>query len=223
MTTGFLSSLRDDLVEVVGDLADGLVGEHLGVRVGLLDRLGVVGPAGRQRRVAGLLEDRRPAVPAARQQPQAVDEHDRLQAGRVRARDLLGLVLGDRRRRCWSRTSVVPPWARVATFDYPEVRCVRLRRMTASYARRHGGFQPARPRSASVLSCARISWATGPRCPYCTARFRRRGGVTPWMLALTAAIVLLGVAVMLVDRRATSSKTASTTASPRSTRTSTRA
>src|SRR3954468_5003130 len=46
-------------------------------------------------------------------------------------------------------------------------------------------------------SCARISWATGPRCPYCTARFRRRGGVTPWMLALTAVIVLLGVAVML--------------------------
>jgi hypothetical protein len=46
--------------------------------------------------------------------------------------------------------------------------------------------------------CARISWATGPRCPYCTARFRNARGVRPWQLALTAAIVLLGVAAMLL-------------------------
>jgi hypothetical protein len=46
--------------------------------------------------------------------------------------------------------------------------------------------------------CARISWATGPQCPYCRARFRRRTGVTPWMLALTALVVLIGVAAMLV-------------------------
>ena len=92
MTAGFLVELADHLGEVVGDLADGLVGEDLGVRVGLLDGLGIVGPAGRQRRVAGLLEDRGPAVPAARQQPQAVDEDDRLQARRVGALDLLALV-----------------------------------------------------------------------------------------------------------------------------------
>src|SRR4051812_11689882 len=46
--------------------------------------------------------------------------------------------------------------------------------------------------------CARISWATGPQCPYCRARFTRPPGVTPWMLALTAALVLLGVLVMLI-------------------------
>ena len=38
------------VVEVVGDLADGLAGEDLGVRVGLRDGLGVVGPARRERR-----------------------------------------------------------------------------------------------------------------------------------------------------------------------------
>jgi hypothetical protein len=46
--------------------------------------------------------------------------------------------------------------------------------------------------------CARISWATGPQCPYCTARFRSGRGVTPWMLALAVAVVLLGFAAMLV-------------------------
>ncbi|HWK25537.1 MAG TPA: hypothetical protein VNS09_03190 [Solirubrobacter sp.] len=46
--------------------------------------------------------------------------------------------------------------------------------------------------------CARISWATGPRCPYCTAYFRRTGGVTPWMLVAAVATVLVGVAILLV-------------------------
>ena len=45
MTAGLLSQLADHLGEVVGDLADRLAREHLGVRVGLLDRLRVVGPA----------------------------------------------------------------------------------------------------------------------------------------------------------------------------------
>src|SRR5918992_2012506 len=45
--------------------------------------------------------------------------------------------------------------------------------------------------------CARISWATGPRCPYCQARFRRQSGVTPWMLVAAVVIVLVGVAAML--------------------------
>ena len=39
MTAGLRSSRRMIAVEVVGDLADRLAGEHLGVRVGLLDRL----------------------------------------------------------------------------------------------------------------------------------------------------------------------------------------
>jgi hypothetical protein len=46
--------------------------------------------------------------------------------------------------------------------------------------------------------CARISWATGPQCPYCTARFRNGRGIRPWQLALAAAIVLLGTLVMFV-------------------------
>ncbi|MBE2320881.1 hypothetical protein DVA67_033290 [Solirubrobacter sp. CPCC 204708] len=44
--------------------------------------------------------------------------------------------------------------------------------------------------------CARISWATGPQCPYCTANFRRSGGVAPWMLVVTALVVLAGVGLM---------------------------
>ena len=67
----------DDLGVVVGDLADGLVCEHLGVRVRLFDGVGVVRPAGADSHVAGLFAERRPAVPAARQQPEPVDEHDR--------------------------------------------------------------------------------------------------------------------------------------------------
>jgi len=48
-------------------------------------------------------------------------------------------------------------------------------------------------------SCARISWATGPRCPYCRARFRRQNvGVFAWMLAAAVAVTLLGVLVMLL-------------------------
>jgi type II secretory pathway pseudopilin PulG len=46
-------------------------------------------------------------------------------------------------------------------------------------------------------NCARISWATGPRCPYCQGRFRRRGGIAPWMLVVSVLVVLVAVAVML--------------------------
>jgi hypothetical protein len=46
-------------------------------------------------------------------------------------------------------------------------------------------------------NCARISWATGPQCPYCLGKFRQRG-VTPRMLALTAAGVLLVIALMFL-------------------------
>jgi hypothetical protein len=56
----------------------------------------------------------------------------------------------------------------------------------------------AAPPQRVCPKCARISWATGPRCPYCTARFRRRGGLSPWALVAAVAIVLAGTAVMLV-------------------------
>jgi hypothetical protein len=47
-------------------------------------------------------------------------------------------------------------------------------------------------------NCARISWATGPQCPYCQGRFRRRGGIAPWMLVVSVLVVLVAVAAMLV-------------------------
>ncbi len=46
--------------------------------------------------------------------------------------------------------------------------------------------------------CARISWATGPQCPYCRARFTRPQGVRPWMLVATGFAVLAGVLVMFI-------------------------
>src|SRR3954452_15610726 len=47
--------------------------------------------------------------------------------------------------------------------------------------------------------CARISWATGPQCPYCRARFRRTTTATfAWMLAVAVVILLAGVAGMLL-------------------------
>nr|WP_324606162.1 hypothetical protein [Streptomyces griseus] len=86
----------DDGFEVVGDLADRLAGEHVRVFGGLLDRLGVVRPAGGQGYTAVVLEQLRPAIPAAGQQPQTVDEGHRLAAGLVRVLALLQLVFGDR-------------------------------------------------------------------------------------------------------------------------------
>ena len=58
-----------------------------------------------------------------------------------------------------------------------------------------GGAPPQRvcPR------CARISWAQGPRCPYCRARFRRQNvGVIAWMLTLAVLVTLAGVLAMLL-------------------------
>jgi hypothetical protein len=47
--------------------------------------------------------------------------------------------------------------------------------------------------------CARISWATGPRCPYCRGRFRRQSTATiAWMLAAAVVVTLAGVAAMLL-------------------------
>src|SRR5918994_1002076 len=44
--------------------------------------------------------------------------------------------------------------------------------------------------------CARISWATGPQCPYCTAKFRRAAGVAPWMLVVATLVIVVGFALM---------------------------
>ena len=86
MMTGLRVELADQLGVVVGDLADGLPGEH----VGMLQRFGhggrIVGPAGGQGGIAPLLEPRPPGVPAAGQQPEPVNEHHRSVAGRVRRR-----------------------------------------------------------------------------------------------------------------------------------------
>ena len=79
---------------VLGNLSDRLVREDLGIRVGLLHGLGIVRPPGGHRCVARLVEDRGPAVPAARQQPEAVYEHDGSAAGRI---GLVDLFLGRRR------------------------------------------------------------------------------------------------------------------------------
>jgi hypothetical protein len=47
--------------------------------------------------------------------------------------------------------------------------------------------------------CARISWATGPRCPYCRARFRSQStGTIAWMLVAAVIVTLAGVAAMLL-------------------------
>jgi hypothetical protein len=66
----------DDVGGVIGDLLQGLLGQDVRVRPGLFDRFRIIWPVRRQRRVAGLREQVRPVGPAARQQPQAVDEDD---------------------------------------------------------------------------------------------------------------------------------------------------
>jgi hypothetical protein len=59
---GLLLELADDVGEVICDLPDGLAREDLGMSLGLFDGLGVVRPARRQRRVAGVLEEPCPAI-----------------------------------------------------------------------------------------------------------------------------------------------------------------
>ncbi|RKQ91202.1 hypothetical protein C8N24_1022 [Solirubrobacter pauli] len=54
----------------------------------------------------------------------------------------------------------------------------------------------AAPPQRVCPKCARISWATGPQCPYCTASFRSGQGVTPWMLVAAVVVVLLAFAAM---------------------------
>src|SRR6202171_1336664 len=103
---GLLLQPADQAGEMVGHLADGLLGEHPGVCPGLGDGRGVIGPTRCNRRVAGLLKNRGPAVPAAREQPEAVDENDRSPAARVGTFDLVG------RGGSYRRRHIVPPLPR---------------------------------------------------------------------------------------------------------------
>ena len=92
---GPLVELADHLGGVVGNLLQGLPCEDLGVGAGFLDGFRIVRPGGRYTRVAVLLEQTDPVVPAARQQPEPMDEHDRRLAARVGLIDLALLALGD--------------------------------------------------------------------------------------------------------------------------------
>jgi hypothetical protein len=91
----FLVQGIDDLGGVVGDLLQALLGEDFRLRSGPFDRLRIVRPVRRQRRVAGLLEEVRPVGPAAWQQPEAVNEDDWSIATRVGRLELTVLPLGN--------------------------------------------------------------------------------------------------------------------------------
>src|SRR5713101_2262744 len=80
--------LADHLCVVIGDLSNRLVGENLGMSIRLFDGVWVIGPPRLDRRVAGLVENRGPSVPAAGQQPEAVDEDHGSLASRVCILDL---------------------------------------------------------------------------------------------------------------------------------------
>jgi len=90
-----LRELADHVAEVVGDLPDALVGEHLGMLVRVLDGAGIIRPARREGGIARLLEHRTPAIPARRQQPEPVDEDDRCELRSIGFLDLLCFVVGD--------------------------------------------------------------------------------------------------------------------------------
>src|SRR5256885_15981685 len=99
----------DDLGVAVRDLSYRLVRENLGVGVRLFDGVRITRPARANRRVPGLFEERCPAVPAAGQQPQTVDENDRREPRRVGAFELLIDSRGSRRNRHALLLSGPPP------------------------------------------------------------------------------------------------------------------
>src|SRR5437588_8927785 len=86
---GLPLELMDGVDIVVRHLLDALVGKDLRVLFCLLNGVRVIGPARRESRVALLLEQPTPALPTAGEEPEAVDEHDRLLPLRVGAVDLL--------------------------------------------------------------------------------------------------------------------------------------
>jgi hypothetical protein len=108
----FAGEPPDEALQVTGDVADRLAGEHGRVDPGVGDRRRVVRPARGHRRVAGILDVVDPAVPAAAEQPQAVDENDRRAAGRVRPLQLL-LVAACRHLGVVGHRQVPPGTARI--------------------------------------------------------------------------------------------------------------
>src|SRR6266702_3487957 len=86
---GLRLELADGVDVVIGNLLDALVGEDLRVLLGLLNGVRVIGPARCESRVALLFEQLAPVVPAAGEEPEAMDEHDRLHSRVVGAVDLL--------------------------------------------------------------------------------------------------------------------------------------
>src|SRR2546421_6629348 len=87
--SGHRLELADGVNVVIRDLLDALVGKDLRIFLGLLNGVRVIGPARCDRRVALLFEQLAPVVPTAGEEPQAVDEHDRLLTLRVGVVDFL--------------------------------------------------------------------------------------------------------------------------------------
>lgn len=85
----------DDLVDVIGDLSNGLAGENVGVCVRLGDGRRIVRSAWGERGIASVFEHRSPAIPAAGQEPEAVDKHDWRLSCRIGAVHLLLFMFGD--------------------------------------------------------------------------------------------------------------------------------
>jgi len=78
-----LLEVRNDASHVIGDLAYALSRKHLRVLGRFLHSLRIVGPARRERYKSCFLKQRGPAIPAAWEQPQSVNEDDRPPAARV--------------------------------------------------------------------------------------------------------------------------------------------
>jgi hypothetical protein len=70
--------LLDGLSIVIGDLLHALVGKDLRVVSRLCDGIRVIGPARCNGRIALLFEEGTPVVPTGGEEPEAVDEDDRL-------------------------------------------------------------------------------------------------------------------------------------------------
>ena len=169
----------DDHLLVGGHVADALAGEHLRVGVRLLHRQRVVRPAGGDGHVAGVLEERRPPVPAGVQQPQPVHEHHRLLARGVRPVDLRQLA----RRRggvrlahgssSWSEVSLEAGHARATRWTTLHGRCADLQDRASCSPRRW-----LRGRSDEEVACADAAHRRHPRRRPRRVPPRHRSGTT---------------------------------------------
>ena len=104
------------------------------MRVGLGHRGGIIGPTRCERREPGFFEPRCPSVPAARQQPQPVDEHDGLKSGAICSVDLLCFVIrdGDGGRGCGCRRGVGHRLSSVRRVGLSVQRVATMTQMTQS-------------------------------------------------------------------------------------------